>query len=242
MRAKKVIASDDKIKVPGYIVTYSDMVTLLLTFFVMLLSLSTTQDPELFNSGRDSFVRSIRGMGLGMLFGKNDSAEFDYPQSKSPVSNPEDTDATRNLDASAERTRRAFEALQQSMTTLPSKTAGAKYSFPTIRITFEAQSSKLNKQAMTKIDDLVQRLSNDEQFDSISIYVLGLAEDGITDKQLWVLSALRAKAVADYMSSAFSTDDKPSIYSCGAGPGKLWTGPNSPIPQGSQILIAVLRK
>ena len=36
-------------KVPAYIVTYSDMVTLLLTFFVMLMSLAQFQDPELYH-------------------------------------------------------------------------------------------------------------------------------------------------------------------------------------------------
>jgi len=36
------------------------MVTLLLTFFVMLLSLAEVQDPELFNKGRDSFWNSVK--------------------------------------------------------------------------------------------------------------------------------------------------------------------------------------
>jgi len=43
-------------KVPAYIVTFSDMTTLLLTFFVMLLSLAKMQDPELFNKGLGYFL------------------------------------------------------------------------------------------------------------------------------------------------------------------------------------------
>ncbi|MHC4344865.1 MAG: flagellar motor protein MotB, partial [Planctomycetota bacterium] len=55
--------------VPAYIVTYSDMVTLLLTFFVMLLTLASMQDPELYNIGRDSFLQSMNQFGIGSLFG-----------------------------------------------------------------------------------------------------------------------------------------------------------------------------
>ncbi|MHC4291149.1 MAG: flagellar motor protein MotB, partial [Planctomycetota bacterium] len=37
------VPEESKTPVPSYIVTYSDMITLLLTFFVMLLSLAETQ-------------------------------------------------------------------------------------------------------------------------------------------------------------------------------------------------------
>ena len=72
MKRPRLIIEDGDPKVPGYIVTFSDMVTLLLTFFVMLLSLSQIQDPELFDKGRDAFLESIRNIGLGVLFGKED--------------------------------------------------------------------------------------------------------------------------------------------------------------------------
>ena len=68
-RERKVIKESSP-KVPAYIVTFSDMVTLLLTFFVMLLSLASVQDTELFDRGRGSFVLSIRILGLGLLYGR----------------------------------------------------------------------------------------------------------------------------------------------------------------------------
>lgn len=242
MRAKKAqLAGDDKIKVPGYIVTYSDMVTLLLTFFVMLLSLSTTQDPELFNSGRDSFVKSIRGLGLGMLFGKDQSIEFQHAKTKYAVENPEQTKQKRNLDTNEERTRRVFEQVRQSMTTLPSKLTGEKYDFPVTGINFDTGSTAIGESAKQVLNDFCKKLLTESDTESMSLYVLGLAAEGPTDKQRWLLSALRAKAVSDYMSSVFGADKKPSIYSWGAGPGKLWTGPDSSMPKNSQILIAVLR-
>mgnify|MGYP000199290769 CR=1 FL=1 len=53
------------------------MTTLLLTFFVMLLSLASMQEPELIGRGRDSFTFSLRNLGLGLLLGRKSKADFD---------------------------------------------------------------------------------------------------------------------------------------------------------------------
>ncbi|MDD5011702.1 MAG: flagellar motor protein MotB, partial [Phycisphaerae bacterium] len=50
--SRKSAPQDNPPSVPAYIVTFSDMVTLLLTFFVLLISLAKMQDPEKFNAGR----------------------------------------------------------------------------------------------------------------------------------------------------------------------------------------------
>jgi len=84
--------------------------------------------------------------------------------------------------------------------------------------------------------------------------VLGLAYDGLTEQERWILSAKRAQAVADYLRDTLSGaggeqlrrsliggEAKWSIYSWGAGPGGDWVGRDSPISQQSEILIAVLR-
>ena len=77
-------------KVPGYIVTFSDMVTLLLTFFVMLLSLAAVQDEELFNRGRDSFSFAIKNFGLGMLWGRKLKPDFGNVKIKHFISKPDE--------------------------------------------------------------------------------------------------------------------------------------------------------
>jgi chemotaxis protein MotB len=46
MIERKEPPKEDKIKVPSYIVTFSDMITLLLTFFVLLLSMASEQVDE----------------------------------------------------------------------------------------------------------------------------------------------------------------------------------------------------
>ncbi len=106
-------------KVPGYIVTFSDMITLLLTFFVMLLSLADVQDPELFNSGRDAFLKSIKHIGLGALFGREEMPHFGYVKDKHYIADPDELPARRTIDAEAEKIRRLFEQIKQHVTIMP---------------------------------------------------------------------------------------------------------------------------
>ena len=73
-------------EVPAYIVTFSDMITLLLTFFVMLLSLADVQDPELFNKGRDSFVEAVDSYGLGVMSSSHLAGGFEDLKTRYQVS------------------------------------------------------------------------------------------------------------------------------------------------------------
>ena len=75
---KRQPIKEEKPKVPAYIVTFSDMTTLLLTFFVMLLSLATVQDDEMFHKGRESFSYAIKTFGLGMLAGRKPKPDLGY--------------------------------------------------------------------------------------------------------------------------------------------------------------------
>ena len=76
---------------------------------------------------------------------------------------------------------------------------------------------------------------------AIRLYVLGLAGDERTEKKQWILSAQRAKAVADYLVEILPSELNWPIYSWGAGPGGSWTNKDSLASKQSQILIAVLR-
>lgn len=241
MSRKKAQSGDSGPKVPGYIVTFSDMVTLLLTFFVMLLSLATTQDPELFNSGRDSFVESLKGLGLGMLIGKDQAIEFTNPKTKHPIEQPEQTQNKRTLDAREERTRRLFEQLRNSAKTMPSQIPGRRLDFPVLDVRFANASFELDDAAKESISRLCRNIYRGLEPKPTQLYVLGLAEEGSDNKQLWALSALRAKTVADTVKESFPEQNRPAVYSWGAGPGKIWSGEDNSIPQGCQIVIAVLK-
>ena len=254
MKRQRLIIGDGGPKVPGYIVTFSDMVTLLLTFFVMLLSLANVQDPELFDKGRDAFLESIRHIGLGMLFGKEETPRFGDIKTKHSISNPDESPDLRTLDAKAEELRRILEKLKQMTTIVPSKIVAERSNLSVVNVHFSPGNDNLNEPARKFLRGFCLDLQQNDGRKPAELYVLGLASDGKNDKEQWLLSARRAQTVADFLRSILSAAEtaqsrrslagsrsKWSVYSWGVGPGGGWVGPDSPISKRSQILIAVLR-
>lgn len=253
MRSGRLAPKEDKQKVPAYIVTFSDMVTLLLTFFVLLLTLAEVQDPELFNMGRDSFFESIRFCGLGMLLGREISPDLGAEKLLHRTVDPE-TSADRTLDERKEQLRRVFERITQSATTLPSQLAGDRLDFSITNITFEPGQTTLNETAQAYLTKYGADLQQSLSARTSTLYILGLAGKEQTEMEQWRLSAERAQAVARFLKAQLSTQvnsrtppsstEQPPpwhIFWWGAGPGGNWAGQDRPDVGQSQILIAVLR-
>jgi hypothetical protein len=254
LKRPRLVIEDGGPKVPGYIVTFSDMVTLLLTFFVMLQTLASTQDPELFNKGRDAFLESIRYIGLGVFFGRRDVAALGHIKDRYYIDNPDELIEKRTIDARAEEIRRILERLKQSTTIVPSRIVAKKANFSVANVHFPPGRDDLDESAKTFLTGFCRDLQQDTRKEPVDLYVLGLASDGKDEKQQWLLSARRAGTVADFLRNTLSTyaaektrssltggKSKWFVYSWGAGPGGDWVGRNSPISRRSQILIAVLR-
>jgi len=228
-------------QVPAYIVTFSDMVTLLLTFFVMLLSLANVQDPELFNKSRNAFIEYMRNCGLGMLEGKKTTAEFGKIKIKYCISDFDEDASVRTIDAKEEELRRIFKEISQSMTTKRSQIVAKKANFSVTNISFSPGEAWLNEPARMFLTQFAADLQQDTGSGEIKLYVLGLAGDEQTEKRQWILSAKRAQAVADFLNNILPSQFQGQVYSWGAGRGGLWVGENSLASEQSQILIAVLR-
>ncbi len=252
MRSRNGPPEEEKQKVPGYIVTFSDMVTLLLTFFVLLLTLAKVQDPELFNQGRDSFWQSIHLCGLGVLLGNEPGPDFAAPITKHLTTDPQTTE-DRTLDEYREKLRRIFERLNQSMTTLPSQIVGHRLDFSITPVRFVRGEALLGDDARQYLSQYCLDLRQNVSADSCTLYVLGLAGDEVTEMQQWTLSARRAQAVAGFLQQqldgsvagpvtpAGASAAPWRILWWGAGPGGHWAGQDRPDPGQSQILIALLR-
>lgn len=244
---------EEKQKVPAYIVTFSDMVTLLLTFFVLLLTLASVQDPELFNQGRDSFFESIHYCGLGNLLGNKPAIDLGAPKTTYPTPDPETSD-DRAIDAYREKLRRIFEHLSQTMTTLPSQLVGQRLDFSIANVRFRSGQANLDNAAQQYLAKYCIDLQQNLTAETCTLYVLGLAGDEATEKNQWMLSARRAQAAAEFLQEQLAqspqrragtptpTDSSAwNVLWWGAGPGGNWAGQDRPDPGQSQILIAVLR-
>ena len=248
MRRPRIIIEDEGPKVPGYIVTFSDMVTLLLTFFVMLLTLANVQDPELFNKGRDSFLESLRCIGLGALFGRKDMPHFGELKDKHFVPDPDEEPPRRTIDAKAEEIRRLIEQIKQHATIVPLQISAKRTDFSVVNVQFSSGDAALDESAKKFLTGFCQNLQQDANRGSAELYVLGLAGDETSGKGQWVLSAKRAQAVADFLRRTLSSESGIyggrsglSIRSWGAGPGGDWVGRNGPVSRQSQVLIGVIR-
>jgi len=254
LRQKRQALEDKGSKVPGYIVTFSDMVTLLLTFFVLLLTLADIQDPELFNKGRDSFLESLKNLGLGMLFGKQVVLGFGETKIKHLTNSPDDSSEVRTIDEERERVRQILEKISRSMTALPSCIVADRTDFSVANVRFSPGNATLDEPAKRSLAQFCLDLQQHTDSEPGTLYVLGLASDKTTEKKQWILSARRARVVADFLRNilslgsgsetaydTFSLPLKWRIYWWGVGPGGDWVSQDSPISRRSHVLIAVLR-
>jgi chemotaxis protein MotB len=238
---KKKPVEDSGPEVPAYIVTFSDMVTLLLTFFVMLLSLASMQDPELVDKGKDAFLRSIMGLGIGLKQGEKVKPQIKQEQSYYKTDLEDSPSTERLLDAQEEKIRRLFQEINESMLAIPSQITSNQTAYSPTNIRFAENSHELDSNAVRFLNNLCSSLKQSQSKD-IKICVIGIANDSETENQRWILSAKRSQAVADFLNKAFK-DQKLHypLYNWGTCDGGQWTNTDNPFSKESQILIAILR-
>jgi flagellar motor protein MotB len=228
-------------KVPAYIVTFSDMITLLLTFFVMLLSLASEQDPELYNKTRDAFNDSINNVGLGMLEGRRPNPELGQKLVKHMIRSPDDKADVRTIDADEERRRRVFRRVAKSMQTLKSQIVADSIRYTVSRVRFAESASSLDLDSKKHLDQFSTNLAQNDQKSQTKLYVLGMASDEKGLKNQWILSARRAQSVAEYLRGVLPDTGQYPVFSWGSGAGGSWVGETGYASKDAHIFIAVLR-
>ena len=240
MKLKKH-APDAKPSVPGYIVTFSDMITLLLTFFVMLLSMAETQvEKHKFEKGVYSFRRAISDFGMsGILVNQSNSPSFEHPQVRYRVDVGQDEPENRSIDAKTEMLRRILMDIEQLMHISPSHITGAQKTPFQPAVSFSGQGWELTSSSRQNLKKLTEQFKINFSHQNPTIYVLALAED-VPESQAWGVSARRGQAVADFLRQELGSGLGWSIYSGGAGPGGEWVGHSGLVARQTRVLITVL--
>ncbi len=242
--------NDDESKVPVWIVSFSDMVTLLLAFFVLLQSFAHVRDPDLFFIGQGSFKQAIAGLGIPKwMFGREDKIRREHGKVKHPAEpqeKPSDTPPHRLLDADNEAIQHTFARLRKELDSKARDERRQPVRFEATGVQFAPGSAELDDAARAVLDKLAMEIRDALAGSDASAYVIGLAADAGEPSQQWALSALRARAAEAYLdarlqAAAGGTATPWRSFSWGAGPGGRWCREAGIVPEKTSIAIALLR-
>jgi flagellar motor protein MotB len=234
-------------KAPLWIISFADMISLLMSFFVMLLTMANTQSGKMCNPGEGIFERtvfgfksSVSGFGLPELFGKaGEPAHFEYGKSHYNVAGDSNNADERIIDASEERVRRLFGQVQKGMKTYSRLQKSTGINFAVTPIVFEAGQAELDEDDKQFLKKFSVNLEESGNFQA-GIYILSVATEELPEGQKWMLSVRRAGAAGDYLRSVMSERRQIPVHCWGSGEGLQMLGTEAAGQSQPQILIAVL--
>lgn len=235
--------------VPIWIITFSDMTTNLLTFFVLLLSMGHMRDESLFDEGQQISLMFLDSVKAG--FGVKSATDFDYSKIKYTIDQPDQSQGITK-DAREEQTRRLFQTLQRSMQTMPSQLKGDRVEFSVTSVQFPPGQAALDEGSRQWLSRFSMNVRQNLDPATTMLYVVGVADNGASEVQSRLLAAHRSRAVATFLRQSLSVpalgrstgttqSDAWRVFWWGAGPGASWAGQDSPNPGQSQILIAAMK-
>lgn len=213
-------------KAPLWIISFADMISLLMAFFVMLQTMAAEKTNNFLETGKDKikvisgeFRRNIDNFGIPTLFGKPTiCSSFHTIENKSSLENPEEKIDHQAVDGHEEKIRRLFSKLSSEAETHISQFDKQKLSFEATPITFTGENTDLDNKSKSYLMQLASTLQQAGNLDNTLIYVAGLAPDMTSPELQWTVSELRARKVKSVLQSLLPGKDPDSIHWWGAGP------------------------
>ncbi len=244
MRKRSAFVEDKPDEVPAWIVSFSDMVTLLLAFFVLLQIFAKEPDPDLFQAGQGSFKRAIAGLGIpNLLLGPDLTLTAKHRRlywfiKKAPVEIPKNM----VIDADDEKIREIFDELKQLAKIEASDNKHKLISSTTSEIQFAPGSSTLDEPGLKFLAGFAENIRHDLANQIISIRILGLCPEQFDEKQRWLLASRRASSVEKALRELLASELKNNqwlIESSGSGSPGLWCKTYGASAQLAHIVIAI---
>jgi hypothetical protein len=248
--SKKQVHEESGEKAPLWIISFADMISLLMAFFVMLQTLASEHTNELFTTGRGKFEatmgefqRNINGFGIPDLMGSlsdNRSYKsarmqyrFDSPDTK-PVTIP-----ASNGDE--EKLRRVFTKLASSAKTDRPQLTGKIQDSIFLPVQFSSDGHTFDSDTISRLTHQAAIIKESGMVDkSVIYYVVGQAPDASTPSEQWLVSEERAKNVAEFLCSVLPESLRDKIYWWGAGAGGKWFAAANPEEAQNHVLIVTL--
>lgn len=227
--------------VPIWIITFSDMTTNLLTFFVLLLSMGHMRDENLLDEGQRISMMFLDSVKTG--FGLQKATDFDYSKIKYSIDQPEKPQGITK-DAREEQRKRLFDTLRRSMQTHQSQLKGDRIEFSVASVQFPPGQAALDDGSRQWLSRFSLNVRQNLDPAKNMLYVVGLPDNGVAGAQTQILAAQRSRAVADFLRQNLSAGAAASgwrVFWWGAGPGASWGGQDTSPGAKSQILIAAIK-
>ena len=198
-RRKKKEAAKVEPGAPLWMVTYSDMVTLLLCFFVMQLVYANFEEP-----GKvDAAIQSIHAaFGTGGYHQQKQTENTPAHNSDMAESKQE---ATQNLVAALRSV--LAEMMSQDLIRMTTTKTEIRIMIDEM-VLFKPGSSDLNPVSLAILSDIAEALHDEP----ISLIVEGHADaDGTTESKNWMMSATRAVTVVNELRRKVDTNGVPLL-------------------------------
>jgi len=200
--ASEIRQEDSATGAPAWIVSFTDMITLLLAFFVLLQAFAKEQDPELFRQGQGAFRRSITGFGIpDLLFGKPQlmTGPTQKKRYSTKESDDKETNRQRVIDPTDAEIRQAFERVKRVIDTKTYKTRADVTNVVSTPISFAKGSVSLDARWHKYLRDLAGEWGRNLNPKRKTICIVASATDQPPGQRRWILSAARAQAVSEFM-------------------------------------------
>lgn len=242
MKRHRIVESEAK--APIWILSFGDMITNLLAFFILLQSFSHVQRGEIGETGdlhMGDHTVDMGGAGK-WAFNRGPGPDSKYKLRKYPVeSDPDSVIPQRIIDAEDEHIRKLFDDLRRAMDTRASDQPPPLTRIVTTPIRFDPSEAALDAPAMDFLATLASELGQDMQTDQADVYVFATAPDAASTKEQFILSARRAQVVRDRLARNFV--ERPSgtssrLLARGIGAGH-W-GVNAAAVSPPSVVIAVV--
>jgi len=236
-------------KAPLWIISFADMISLLMAFFVMLQTMACERSNELFNTGMGKFEmvigefqRNIDGFGVPGLFGRpGENLGFNTKRGhyRTDIQDEKPVDQSA-IDGEQEKTGRLFAKLSNFSNTHRSQLAGNNPNYIVTPITFTQGQTQLNSGAKMYLTNYAAAFRNPDQQNNLIIYIVGCAPDVSPLSRQWIVSEQRAAETAAFLKAALPENTRDSVFWWGAGSSKGWLASTPNADNQPEILIAII--